>query len=106
MLGDIIHGDVDTAIAAFGITRDRSLFVDFPGFFVKSKAGAFVRRPQDGDISMKAYLYEFTPNSWSMITVYLTFVTLAMAVIMKNTHRGKLNHMSEIWLEALNITTR
>jgi phage tail sheath protein FI len=105
MLGNIIYGNVDSSVAGFAITKDRSAFVDFPVLSVKSQPGVFVRRPKAGDISIQAYLSEFSTTAWFSVGVYLACVILALFAIMKQTHSG-----TKTWVQilagALNITLR
>jgi hypothetical protein len=105
MFKHMIDGNVDASVAGFGVSKDRSEVVDFPAFRVKSQLGVFVRRPKAGDISIQAYLSEFSTTAWFSVAVYLACVFLALFAIMKQTQNGK-KTMVEIWAGALNITFR
>jgi hypothetical protein len=105
MLEKIINGNFDTSVAGFAITKDRSDFVDFPGLSIKSQPGVFVRRPKAGDISIQAYLSEFSITAWYSVGVYLACVILALFAIMKQTQNG-IKTWVQILAVALTITVR
>ena len=49
----------DTSVAGMGITLERSAAVSYPPSLVTSRAAMFVRLPQAGEVSAKAFTSEF-----------------------------------------------
>ena len=72
---------VDTSVAGFFWTFQRSEAVDFTQGLFPGTIAAIIRRPTKLDVSFRYFYLEFTGYSWLMITiVYLSWMILLTAI--------------------------
>ncbi|XP_069165791.1 glutamate receptor-like [Procambarus clarkii] len=83
MVGELVRGEADIAIAALDITHKRSTAVDFLLGFLYSKYQLVMRRPSSSDYVWTAYTKQMENRAWAAMgaVVVLSLLVTTLVVI-------------------------
>ena len=84
MLSEIASGLVDTSVASFSYTLERSEFMDFSLAIDKMVTTVFIRRPKSTDITVSHHTKEFLLLSWLSVIVFYIVVILSLFLVTSN----------------------
>ncbi len=105
-----------SVVAGLTLTKERSEVMSFPFVSLRNVGAAFVRRPRADDISMQAYLSEFTKEVWISLLFFFILITAVMYVILHDdllfkTKANEIDFLStkegshlESFMRAINVT--
>ncbi|XP_069172808.1 glutamate receptor-like [Procambarus clarkii] len=83
MVGELVRGEADIAVAALDITHKRSTAVDFLLGFLYSKYQLVMRRPSSSDYVWTAYIKQMENRAWAAMgaVVVLSLLVTTLVVI-------------------------
>ncbi|XP_069182152.1 probable glutamate receptor [Procambarus clarkii] len=83
MVGELVRGEADIAVAALDITHKRSTAVDFLLGFLYSKYQLVMRRPSSSDYVWTAYTKQMENRAWAAMgaVVVLSLLVTTLVVI-------------------------
>ena len=84
MLSEIASGLVDTSVASFSYTLERSEFMDFSITIDKMVTTVFVRRPKSTDITVSHHTKEFLLLSWLSVIVFYIVIIISLFLVTSN----------------------
>ncbi|MPC07730.1 Glutamate receptor [Portunus trituberculatus] len=78
MIGDIVSGRADIALASLDITQERSQAVDFLMAVVRTEYLLIMKRPRNDDRKWSTFTSEFETQVWIVLAISLLFLTAAL----------------------------
>ena len=100
MLSEIASGLVDTSVASFSYTLERSEIMDFSLAIDKMVTTVFIRRPKSTDITVSHHTKEFLLLSWLSVIVFYILITLSLFIVTSNKHSNFIEETLEISMKA------
>ncbi|ROT78872.1 hypothetical protein C7M84_002404 [Penaeus vannamei] len=81
MIGELVKGEADVAVAPLDKTYIRSLVVDYPHPLSLEGYVIVIKRPQGSSSTWNSYLREFQPSSWLVLCAVLAALTVVLTFL-------------------------
>ncbi|XP_070000168.1 glutamate receptor isoform X2 [Penaeus vannamei] len=81
MIGELVKGEADVAVAPLDKTYIRSLVVDYPHPLSLEGYVLVIKRPQGSSSTWNSYLREFQPSSWLVLCAVLAALTVVLTFL-------------------------
>ncbi|XP_063880766.1 probable glutamate receptor isoform X2 [Scylla paramamosain] len=105
MVGDVVDGVADMAVASLDITPERSVAVDFLLPISHTRYKMVVKRPSNSDLMWGTYIKEFSGHVWAVLGSTAVALMLAMhgttAIMEQGTERLSLLESFSVVMGAL-----